>query len=334
MQALTSKPNSLGREHFGLLRRDLWLLRTHHSKPSYHKVSKWIGNSMAWQLPWNKKWNVWPKSPKVTRPTQKKAAKGKAPEFPDYDAMLGSSSASSGQSADLSMRQAVHSLLEANQLKVPDELKTYFQEGEMESLRSEQSVLNKKKKMAAKVDRLRNAKALKTRQWTSYKEELTKKFKKEQDKHEREQEELSAAIIEAQAALDRFTAGEEESENAPSEDLVTLLADPEKIQMAQDLEHAQRKEKNAMELIQEQSRQMAQMQAQLQAYSSQSAAINLDPPAPTSPSNALSEVREQAKKDRRARMKLVEDTKQKIDGTDRERSPRRDSQESNMETLG
>ena len=325
--ALGKKTHPVKSEYLRLLCRDYDLLKNHHSKPGFQKVFQELQNYM-WQPEWNrKKWNVWPKTPTRGKGAKRKEAQqGKSSEgskFPGYDASHGVSSSSASGSMDGDLRRAMQSLVETNQLQVPEQVKELLSEGNMDSLKSEQAHLNKRKKLAAKLDRLKKARQLKTRQWAKYREDMSKKLKEEQDRFDREQQEITESIQETQAALDKLMSGMEDSE-PESPDLEAMLQDPDKAGLMQELQKARKQNEESM-------KQMQLMQQQLQVYASQAAhQPQLIPSSPSqSPGiNDLRDQKEEERKERQRRIQLVEDQKKRELESDRERSPRRDSQDS------
>ena len=197
---------------------------------------------------------------------------------------------------------------------VPSELKDLLAEDEMEILKTQQQSLNRRKKLLAKLDRLKKLKQTKCAQWSAYKENLLQTLRQEQEKFETDQTDLQKAIQETQATIDRIMNGDED-EDVEEQDLETLLQDSEKAELTKQLAVA--KQEN-----QETQRQLAQLQQQMQAYIATSTVI----PVPAEvESTALNELKDEEKRQRQLRIKKVEDQKLRDQHrTDRERSPRRD----------
>ena len=251
-------------------------------------------------------------------------------DFPSYDAADTSSLASSS-TASGDLKKAIQWLASSTTAEVPEEIKQILDDGGMQSLKDEQTSLNKRKKLAAKLERLKRARTQKQAQWAAYKEKMALRLREEQDKFDREQADLSKSIQETQNAIDRF--GEEDE--GPPEDPETFLQDPEKILLAKELEQAKNQNQQTMQQLAEMQRQQILMQQQIQAYA---AATSSKTPMVIPEEPAAAEAREAVKKARQERMRKVED-QMKLDAA-RERSPRRESQNSDivdsqdMEKLG
>ena len=312
----------------GLLHRDLQLLKGHHSKPGYSKAEKRI-QRMSWNQPWpHNKWPLWPKTPQKTKQKTRGKDNVKALDFPSYDTFSASSSAPASSSAG-DLKKAVQWLASSTTTEVPDEIKQILDDGGMQEIKQEQQSLNKRKKLALKLERLKQAKATKVAQWTKYREKMALRLQEEKDKFEKDQADLDKSIAETQHAIDIF--GEEE-EPASAPDPEMLLQDPEKIQLTKDLEQARQYQKHAMAQMEEMKKQQAHMQQQLQAYA---AAVSTNtPPENEMVDPSVAEAREAAKTARQERIRRVEDQMRK--DAQRERSPRRESQTDSQDfhTLG
>ena len=304
--------------------QDLRILVNHHTKPKYEKVSAILEKS---QMSWNPRkansqWNYWPKQ----KAPKNKAGDPKAKKqgFPGYDAQYSSlpSSSSTGSAGEESTaKQILQALLKSNNLQVPDEIKGLIDEP-LEGVREQQRHLNVKRKAIQKLDKLRQAKIAKGKKWDSFKAELAKHLRQEQEKFERDIQDLDVAIVEAQKEVDRIEQGlppEDEKED----DLEELLAEDSSSDAKQMLKEAQEINKRDQEQIQ-------RLKAQLQAYT-QSAAHPTGPAPDTGmePNQSPQHVRPpktkeqlaKEKAERRARIDKVETMQAQL-GLDRERSPR------------
>ena len=188
-----------------LLGRDLTVLRNHHSQPGYEGATRVLRHHMSWHGQWgSKKWNMWPKTPKRdTKQHKRKEGEGKG-SFPSYDTVSLSSASSSTPSSSTNegaLKSAMKHLIEANQMVVPAELKELLAEDEMDNVKSQQQTLNRKKKMLAKLERLRRAKQTKQAQWVTCRDNMAQRLREEQEKFERDQTEIQKAIQDVQLAL-------------------------------------------------------------------------------------------------------------------------------------
>ena len=262
---------------------------------------------------------MWPKTPPRVKPKPKAKDKGNV-DFPSYDAFLASSSSqpSSSQSSDI--RKMVQSLAEANKMVIPAELQSMLEDGGLTEIKTEQQALNRRKKLALKLERLKQAKTNGITQWAQYREKMAARIKEEKSKFDKDQEEIAAAIQETQIALDKLVQGGDEDLEEEEEDLSSILKDTEKEQMAKDLAQANTRNEQALQ-------QIATMQRQLQAYA---AAAAVATPMPEEKTPGTREAKDVERLARQERMRKVEEQLQK----DRERSPRRESQESDIHSLG
>lgn len=184
-------------------------------------------------MPKDKSWN-WPTTANSwdnankAKPNRSKG-KGKSepagPAFPNYD--IGtpselSSSASSSKDADL--KAALTAVFVENKLEVPKELQSYLQPKPVELIQSDQKLLNAKRKLLNKVDRLSKALTKKQEQWQSFRMQMREHLAKEQTRYESEVQDLRAAIDTTQAQLAQLMAGKdpEKIENAEMETEVPL----------------------------------------------------------------------------------------------------------------
>ena len=245
--------------------------------------------------------------------------------------MASAPSSSSASSASGDLKKAIQWLASSTVAEVPEEIKAILDDGGLQDLKDEQQSLNKRRKLVLKLDRLKRAKAQKIAQWAQYKERMALKLKEEQEKFDRDQSTLIKAIEETQLAIDTF--GDEENVPEPMEPEF-LLQDPEKIRMAKELELAQKKQQETMHQMAEMQKRQDMMMQQLQAYTAAHAASTPTAVEPTTP--AVEETRDaaaKARQERQERMRKVEQ-QMRID-QERERSPRRESQDSlGLENLG
>lgn len=154
---------------------------------------------------------------KTAEKTEKVSGKDKG-QFPAYDAMLveqSSGASSSAGSADV-MQRAMRSLLESNpSLHVPKEVEEAlgFQEvmnkAAKDSLYEQQRMLNQRRKVTTKIDKLQQALQRKGLQMAAYKDEMKQKLAMELERFNREKQEIIEALEQAKVQLAKIEKGED-----------------------------------------------------------------------------------------------------------------------------
>ena len=282
---------------------------------------------MSWKGRNAEKWNYWPKTPKKQgRQNQQGTGRGrqaKGTEIPGYDASQYSSAPSAPSSAsqgESDLKKAMQSLVDANKLHIPDEMKALLEIDGMQAVKQEQQALNRKKKLVLKLERLKLAKTSKTQALARYKEDILKKLRSEQDRYEKEMEELEQSIQQTQLELDKMENGMSEDES--EEDLDKILQDPEKLKMAQELEDERKRNQQAQN-------QLLVLKEQIKTYQANAGNVPFPEETATPDNAAIKEAQkeeEEARRRRRERIKKVDNAFKDADA--RERSPRRESQDS------
>ncbi len=113
-----------------------------------------------------------------------------------------------GSDKELLFKTALRQLVTKNQLQMPVELQDLMKEDLTTSIQQDQKQLNSKRKLAARIDRLKKAQVKKTEQWESFKKSMREHLQAEHARFEKEQQELSQAIEETQTSLDKAMRGE------------------------------------------------------------------------------------------------------------------------------
>lgn len=175
-------------------------------------------------------WGQWPQNWNGNRgkdrKEQKDKSKGKGlgghkPALPSYDSSSTPSLSSNttkqeGNSKDHFWRSALQEIVEQNKLEMPDQLKDMLQEETSTDLSTmlsqDQKLINQKRKLLGRVDRLKKAQERKKEQWQSFKLELKAHLTKEQGRFEQEMTEINSAIEETQLELDKLLKGETKEE--------------------------------------------------------------------------------------------------------------------------
>ena len=157
-----------------------------------------------------------------TQDKNEKDSTGKA--FPSYDSMVvtvgepSTSSMPSSQDGDV-WQAAFKSLIASNpSLKVPEEIMTALgQSGpaaaskdSKQEIYQQQKMLNLKRKMGQKIERLQNAATRKQLQMASYQDHMRATLKKELEKFAVEKKDIQAQLAEAQEQMERLERGEME----------------------------------------------------------------------------------------------------------------------------
>lgn len=165
----------------------------------------------------------WPSTSNTWEANHAKKAKDKgkgkgtaqdANAFPSYDA-TGSSGASGSQpqpssstsTEDGELKKALTEIFQKNNMEIPTELQSYFKPKIGEMLQSDQKLLNTKRKLVAKLDRLNKAVIKKQEQWQTFRITMKEHLAKEQTRFETDMEEIKAAIQETQCSLDKLLQG-------------------------------------------------------------------------------------------------------------------------------
>lgn len=178
-------------------------------------------------------WNQWPKNKqgewhrgskgkgKASNPVAPKDKSGK-PGLPAYDSTSASSSLPSDVpkegNKDGDFKAALMTIIAENNLQVPDRYKHIMEEDVNEKINVDQRLLNNKRKLNSKLERLKKASAKKDEQWLSFRNQLKEHLLKEQERYTQEKKEIKEAIVQTQLELDKMmngTAGEEETPSAP-----------------------------------------------------------------------------------------------------------------------
>ena len=316
--------------------KDIELLERHHSRPFFSRARKVLRrDQMSWRKQSQTSWNYWPakqKSANARDGKPRKDAKDKKSAFPGYDAAAGGSASSSSsglQEEEFTAKKVLQALMKNNSLEMPEEYKTFLTEP-MGEVKEQQKYLNAKRKAIQRVERLKQAKLTKVRKWDSFKIEMARHLRQEQERYDKDMQEIEAAIAAAMKEAERIEQGL--PEEPKDEDLESLLEDNGDADTKRQLQEAREEGKRNQEMIQ-------QLQRQLQAYMQQennpagpNPGVNLglmDSPQQIIKPKTPEEIAKE-KNERRARIDRVEKMEQQLKEKDRERerSPRRDSQES------
>ncbi len=169
-----------------------------------------------------KQWNGWNRSSSKSKGWDTRSAKPKGnPQsdkaaLPAYDSTslpssLAGSSRAPDKSKDGDLKQALKELISQNDLEVPAALKTFIQQENQQdlgnSLKEDQRLLNYKRKLAQRIQRLKQAQQRKEEQWTKFKEDMRNHMVQEKERFETESKEISKALEETQTELDKALSG-------------------------------------------------------------------------------------------------------------------------------
>lgn len=222
-------------------------------------------------------------------------------QLPSYDGASWPSSSASVSKAtadkekDTDLKSALKEFLEQNAsaLEVPTALKEYIQPAVGQSLKDDQKLLNHKRKLAQKVERLKGAQKKKEEMWTQFRQQMKEHLAAEKVRFEKECLELAEALKTAQQDLDKAMSGSmETTEIVPEETDIELDEMLEDKNTRKDTDKEPHKEK-AMEeaLLQAQAGQMllAEQVTALQQQMSYMAQL-MKTPAVESPSRTVLEV--------------------------------------------
>lgn len=222
-------------------------------------------------------------------------------QLPSYDGASWPSSSASASKAtydkekDTDLKSALKEFLEQNAsaLEVPTALKEYIQPAVGQSLKDDQKMLNHKRKLVQKVERLKGAQKKKEEMWTQFRLQMKEHLAAEKARFDKECSELAEALKTAQQDLDNAMNGSmETTEIVPEETDIELEELLEDKNTTKDTTKDTHKEK-AMEeaLLQAQAGQMllAEQVTALQQQMSYMAHL-MKTPAVESPSRTCLEV--------------------------------------------
>jgi len=251
---------------------------------------------------------------------KKKKGKDEKPEnpkggalFPSYDAMplsgsSGSSSSAAPSTQESQLKQLMRVLVETNAVKIPDEAKHLLEDNEGDAFRDElkktQTVLNKRRKLFAKVQRLKAAIQQKSDQFMAFKEKIKEQLQQQQVKFEEDTQSLEKSLQEAEEALRAVMDEESEITQEPppdgDKDAKDAKMDLELAQLLENKDYGQKlealedqlKHSKAENMITKQmfNAQAAQMQSYMQKLESmQSTLLHFqhDVKGPRSPSATM-----------------------------------------------
>ena len=278
-------------------------------------------------MPQGSSWTQWqqPWSQKKERKDAKDKSKGKGngtasapkPSFPAYDSG-GSSYASSGKanvSSEEMLKAALQEIVVKNQLAVPDQFKGLLKDNLATSLTADQKVINQKRKLLSRLERLRGAQQRKAEQFENFKKELREHLAKEQSRFDKETLEITQALEETQSTLDRLLKGDVEDtmEESMEADEFELWVQENKEDSKKDpkldgLSAAPTRDpamEDALRMTQENQKLLAQQMHDMQAQMSYMVNALRTPmantaPAPFSPANVVSSPDSATKQRRRA----------------------------------
>lgn len=132
------------------------------------------------------------------------------PSFPNYDHGRPSELSSSATSSkDTDLKAALSAVFAEHKLEVPQELQSFLQPQPGDMIQSDQKILNAKRKLVGKVDRLTKALSRKQEQWQSFRTQLREHLCKEQARYDSDISEIMAAIDTTQAQLNRLMDGKD-----------------------------------------------------------------------------------------------------------------------------
>ena len=160
-----------------------------------------------------KQWQQWGKNQHKSQGWDTKG-KGKAQQpkergLPTYDASSSQSSATSAAKSqgskdkEMDMKAMLQALIEKNDFEVPDCIKDYMQQDVGTTLQQDQKILNAKRKLAQRVERLKAAQLRKQDQWDRFKQEIREHMRKEKQRFDTEMAEIQEALKDTQSQLDR-----------------------------------------------------------------------------------------------------------------------------------
>ena len=313
-------------------------------------------------------WGTWP-HPKKQK--EKKEGKGKGagaeskePEFPTYESLRSTTSSSSASSAGKTdqwkqgildflqskslrsttssssassagktdqWKQGILDFLQSKDIEPEGQLKELLEGGPLDDIKSEQRTLNTRKKLLAKLDKLKAKVTEKKEAWQAFLQKSQEHHLKQEETYKADVKALEQAIMETQADLNKITAREQDSMDVSSKEdkmdtteLKRQLADSHaRIQYLQ-----QKMESYAMGVV-PQPREFP--------FNDKSPQVNKFPQTilPVGEGGV-----DRAEEARLARFKALEDAKKRLEAKEipsrtpsRERSPRRDASNS-LERMG
>ena len=179
------KPN------LGLIRHLAAALGKHHSSPKYREL---MPKDRTWQ--WPQTAQSWDHQKNASKSKGKgKAKESGGPSFPNYDhGMPSESSSPPSSSKDSDLKAALSAIFADRKLEVPQELQCYLQPQPGDLIQSDQKILNAKRKLLGKVDRLTKALARKKDQWQNFRAQLKEHLCKEQARYDADVHEIQLAL--------------------------------------------------------------------------------------------------------------------------------------------
>ena len=274
------------------VRRAIHRLESHHSVPRYLAARRFLAQlgMSGWSQGWKSGsyWGTPRRNPKTkgNRPKSPKPQKPEKPKdvLPGYDSekWLPSAQSSSSQSGASEVPQNIveltkilRTVVEAGKIELPKEAMALLSnqaEAEVKTeMQKEQKILNAKRKLMAKIGRLKDAMENKKVKFRTYKAAIKEQLAKESERFEKDLESIQEAIKKSEEALDGLEKGEFLDNKGPLEQAMEVN-DIFEIDEAQDKAklHAQlatsEKEKKEMEdkyaVLQA---QMSSMQMQYQS---------------------------------------------------------------------
>lgn len=202
-----------------------------------------------------------------------KAKESNGPSFPNYDHGVPSElSSAPSSSKDSDLKAALSAVFADRKLEVPQELQCYLQPQPGELIQSDQKILNTKRKLLGKVDRLAKALSRKKEQWQSFRAQLKEHLCKEQARYDADVQEIQLALDTTQAQLTRLMEGKD-PENAdmemeePQETPIEQMLGVDKSDLAQHSSatlQAMDSTAEQLRLAQAHQQQMAQQMQELQ----------------------------------------------------------------------
>ena len=179
----------------------------------------WQNNANGWET--GKK----PKGPKPKG--QGKGAESAGTAFPAYDSGVSSESSTAASSKDkdkdMDLKAALAAMFAENKMTVPKELQTFFQPQLGEVIQSDQKLVNSKRKLLNKVDRLSKALTRKKEQWQQFRLQMREHLAQEQSRYDSEIQDIQAAIDTTQAQLQQLMEGKDPEQSAEMEAEETVL---------------------------------------------------------------------------------------------------------------
>ena len=158
---------------------------------------------MSWNQ-WSKRQqNEWQKGNKGKGKSNAPPAKEKQ-GLPAYDSTSASSPAQQESSKDATLKSALVEIIQENNLQIPERYKHIMEEDVNEKINYDQRVLNSKRKLNSRLERLRKAATKKEEQWQAFRSQVREHLLKEQERFQQEQKEIQDAITQTQLDLDKL----------------------------------------------------------------------------------------------------------------------------------